>query len=380
MRATSLAWTPREGWNCPREPDRGIQLVMYFGTRSTLADGVRFAELRGVFPCAEIVGCTTSGQIGERDVRDDGVLAIALRFAHTRLRTAVVDVASMTRSRACGTALASRLDEDDLSAILILSDGLKVNGTALVAGLSGLLGPTIRIVGGLAGDGTAFVETLVGANDAPASGRVAAIGFYGSAIRFATGAAGGWDAFGPRRKITRSDGATLFELDGKPALDLYERYLGEEAANLPGSGLFFPLRIHDPVRPDHDIVRTLMSVDRSARSVSFAGDVPEGWVAQLMRANHDRLVDGASDAVRQARTTPVPGFSDTVALLVSCVGRRAVMGQRVGDEIDAVVAELEAGTKTIGFYSYGEIAPHAKTGACEFHNQMMTVAILAEAV
>jgi hypothetical protein len=130
--------------------------------------------------------------------------------------------------------------------------------------------------------------------------------------------------------MTRSRGNVLFEFDGGPALDLYERYLGEEEARgLPGSGLLFPLRIFDPERPDHDIVRTILAVDHQARSMTFAGDVPEGWTAQLMRGNFDRLAAGAAMAARQAAAqcrgengSGENRSGDQVAILVSCIGRR----------------------------------------------------------
>ena len=245
-------------------------------------------------------------------------------------------------SRACGEAIGRALAADDLAGIFVLSDGLNVNGSELVAGITGVVGPKIPLTGGLAGDGAMFEETLVGADCAPQSGQVAAIGFYGPAIRIGHGSAGGWDEFGPRRRITRSTGNVLYELDGEPALDLYERYLGEEdARGLPGTALLFPLLIRDPAQPDQDVVRTVLAIDREARSMTFAGDVPEGWVAQLMRGNFDRLAAGAAEAARQARAgLGAARDQDGLAVLVSCIGRRLLMGQRIMDEVEAAGAEL----------------------------------------
>jgi hypothetical protein len=208
---------------------------------------------------------------------------------------------------------------------------------------------------------------------------VAAVGFYGRHIRIGHGSAGGWDVFGPRRKVTRSKGNLLFELDGEPALDLYERYLGEDAKGLPGTALLFPLQIYDPNRPDHVVVRTILAVDRQARSMTFAGDVPQGWMAQLMRGNFERLAAGSAEAARQACAEIRDGNGEGVALLVSCIGRRLLMGQRIADEVEAAGVELDAGMSRLGFYSYGEISPHAVSGVCELHNQTMTVTTLREA-
>ena len=234
--------------------------------------------------------------------------------------------------------------------------------------------------GGLAGDGPHFRATLVGAGDTlPREGLVAAIGFYGSALRISHGSAGGWDAFGPIRRVTRAAGNVLQELDAAPALDLYERYLGEEAAGLPGTALLYPLRVWDPANPRHDVVRTVLGIDREARSMTFAGDVPEGWLAQLMRGGHDRLTSGAADAAQQAVAASAAAPGAQVAILVSCIGRRLLMGQGISDEIEAVTARLPPGTPRTGFYSYGEISPHAASGLCELHNQTMTVTLLSEA-
>jgi hypothetical protein len=264
--------------------------------------------------------------------------------------------------------------------VFVLSDGLNVNGSELVAGITQVIGPQISLTGGLAGDGADFKETLVGGDCAPRARVVAGIGFYGSAIRVGHGSAGGWDLFGPRRQVTRSAGNVLFELDGEPALDLYERYLGpEESKGLPGSALLFPIQVYELARPDSAVVRTVLAVDRDARSMTFAGDLPQGWTAQLMRGNFDRLAAGAADAARQARTgLKAKDEDERFSILVSCIGRRLLMGQRTTDETEAAGAELGPNTPRLGFYSYGEISPHAKSGMCELHNQTMTVTTLAE--
>jgi len=283
-------------------------------------------------------------------------------------------------SRSSGETLGRALKANDLLGVFVLSDGLNVNGSELVAGITAVVGREVPISGGLAGDGSEFGETLVGAGGPPRTHLAAAIGFYGPHVRIANGSAGGWDVFGPHRKVTRSAGNVLLELDGKPALDLYERYLGEEEAKgLPGTALLFPLQIFDPNRPDHVVVRTILSVDRDTRAMTFAGNVPEGWVTQLMRGNFDRLATVSGDAARQAATALGETNGDGVAILVSCIGRRLLMGQRITDEVEAAGAELDAGMSRLGFYSYGEISPHAASGCCELHNQNMTVTTIRQA-
>jgi hypothetical protein len=377
MRATPLHWNEGSGWN--GAPKDGADLVVYFGAREGLSCGARYRELRAMYPAAHILGCSTGGQIRDADVSDDEVAGLAFKFAATKLKLVCEEVSDPAQSRASGEALGRALMADDLAGIFVLSDGLRVHGGNLVAGITSVIGHDIPLTGGLAGDGARFTETMVSADCAPRTGIAGAVGFYGDAIRIGHGSAGGWDVFGPRRRVTRSRGNVVLELDGQPALDLYERYLdADEVKGLPGTALRFPLQIQDPQRPAHEVIRTVLAVDRDERSLTFAGDVPEGWMARLMRGNFDHLAAGAGDAARQAYAAmPKEAEGDEVSLVVSCVGRRLLMGQHITDELDAI-EEVHAGPR-LGFFSYGEIAPHAVSGRCELHNQIMTVTSIREA-
>lgn len=380
MHSQQITWNLQTGWDPHVADPDGVTLVFYFGTREVLACGERYRELREMFRSAHIVGCSTGGQINNSDVSDEGLVAAALRFDATKLRLIRQDIADASQSWACGETIGRALSANDLAGVFVLSDGLNVNGSELVNGMVSAIGPRVPLTGGLAGDGANFAETLVGGDCRPRSRMVVAVGFYGEAIRIGHGSAGGWDLFGPRRQVTRSAGNVLFELDGEPALDLYERYLGpEDSKGLPGSALLFPIQVHNAEQPDSAVVRTVLAVDHQSRSMTFAGDVPQGWTAQLMRGNFDRLAEGAADAARQARAgLNVPEQEHQFSILVSCIGRRLLMGQRTSDETEAAAAELGSHTLRLGFYSYGEISPHAKSGICELHNQTMTVTSFAE--
>lgn len=379
MHVMPLNWTAAAGWQPEGLSREAPDLVLYFGSRQSLADPAPFDALKISCPHAHIMCCTTGGQIQNDTIVDDNINGIALKFDATRLRAVSQRVTDATDSRRCGEAIGKALAAGDLAGVFVLSDGLHVNGSELVAGVASQVGAA-PITGGLAGDGSEFVETLVGLDHQPESRVVAAIGFYGSAVKFGHGSAGGWDVFGPKRRITRSKGNVLLELDGRPALDLYKRYLGEdEVKGLPGSALLFPLQIHDPAHPEHEIVRTVLAVDRDVKSMTFAGDMPEGWVAQLMRGTFHRLADGAATAAAEAREALKNSRdNDGVAILISCIGRRLLMGQRSLEEIEAAGAALGSHLHRLGFYSYGEISPHAASGICDLHNQTMTVTTITE--
>lgn len=380
MHASQLYWTDVMGWAADGEPPRSADLVLYFGSRAMLSNRGHQDALRDRFPSARLLGCSTGGQMAEGDVDDERLSALALHFDRTRLEFAEATVEEPEQSRAAGLAIGTQLAAPDLAGVFVLSDGLHVNGSALVEGIASAVGPGVPLSGGLAGDGAAFTETLVGAASRPRSGAVAAVGFCGDAIQFGHGSGGGWDVFGPKRKVTKARGNVLYEVDGRPALDLYKLYLGpEESQKLPGSALLFPMRVYDPRHAHHAVVRTVLAVDGKNGSMTFAGDVPEGWTAQLMRGSFGRLCAGAAEAAQQALASmSTPPSGDSAAILISCIGRRLLMGQRIDEEIEAVTAELPRGSRPIGFYSYGEISPHGESGRAQLHNQTMTVTLMSE--
>lgn len=373
MRVSQLAWTPGQGWEDMRPSDdlSRADFVLYFFGPGVPDLAARLAELQARFPGAPLVGCSTGGEIIGEEVFDGSLVASAVSFDATPVRIGTVEIGG-DESRAVGRRLAAELPGDGLRALFILSDGTRINGSDLIRGLQEILGADVTITGGLAGDGADFKVTHVGAGDQPRPGRVAAIGLYGDAVTVGHGSYGGWQPFGPERRITGSAGNVLHTLDNQPALDLYKRYLGDLVPELPGSALLFPLRI---VRPDGgEVVRTVVGTDDATNAMVFAGDVPEGSVAQLMRASFEKLIDGAGEAAGMAAAPQ----GTHLAILVSCIGRKLVLGQRVAEEVESAAEILGGGARTLGFYSYGEISPHARTGACELHNQTMTITTIGE--
>jgi hypothetical protein len=375
MKLEQRIWSAETGWRVlhnegPIKPS----LVMFFAAPGTCDDGRRFAELKAAYPSIPVVGCTTGGEIAaDAEVYDDSIVATAIEFERTAVAVAEVALGVGESSLDAGKRLAAALPAHGLNGIFVLSDGTRVNGSELVAGLQHVLGPDIALTGGLAGDGARFVSTQVGLNANPAPGRLAAVGFYGDSIRFGYGTMGGWEPIGPERLITRSEGNVLFDLDGQPALELYKTYLGPEAANLPASALLCPLRIYPPGQPEASLVRTILAIDPERHAMTFAGDVPEGYVAQVTIGHFDKLVAGAGRAAERAAMADAK-----LAILVSCIGRKLLMGQQIADEVDAVAEALGPDCRLTGFYSYGEIAPLENSPLCDLHNQTMTITTIAE--
>jgi hypothetical protein len=364
---------------------QSAQLVLVFGATTALQDTRSVAAIRQFYPAAHILGCSTAGEISGAQVSDDSMVATAIHFEHTEVRTSQFSLGASPDSLQAGEYLARALPhsvgaegggcEQRLAHVLVLSDGLSVNGSDLVRGLMQNLPMGVAVTGGLAGDGPRFGETLVFKGDTPEKGAIAAVGLYGNRLKVGFGSLGGWDPFGPERLVTRAEENVLFELDGRPALGLYKQYLGEHASGLPATALLFPLSVR--VTPgEAPLVRTILAVDEQKQSMTFAGDVPQGSHARLARANVDRLVEGAVGAARASR--PANAVAPELAILISCVGRKLVLKQRVEEEVEGVRDILGEQAVVTGFYSYGEIAPFSLGGRAELHNQTMTITTFAE--
>jgi hypothetical protein len=380
MHSKSLVYRPATGWggDLPAQLDSPNTLVLAFAAPRYAADPAPFDQLSRAFPNSLLIGCSSSGEIAGNDVHDDSVSVAVTRFDHSGLRQASTVVTDAADSFHAGARLAAQLASRELRAVFVLADGLGVNGSALVDGLSRHLGAGVVVTGGLAGDGSAFQRTWVLNGSHGEGRRVSAVGFYGQRLRVGHGCDGGWLDFGPERRITRAEGTVLYELDDKPALALYKTYLGDLAAKLPGSALLFPLSVRLARSGLRPVVRTILGIDEATQSMTFAGDMPHGAIARLMRTSVDRLVGSAEDAIAHA-LLDLPTSAPVLAVSVSCVGRRLVMGERTDEEAEAVADQLPSGSAHAGFYSYGEIAPANGSAHAELHNQTMTVTVFAEA-
>lgn len=379
MNIDQAKYTTATGWQLSKNQidlERNCHVVLAFGNRHLISDEAVFNSIRKKYSSAHILICSTSGEISGTEVNDDTITLTAIQFDNTVVRAASINIKDIeNNSYDAGKHLATALQGDDLVNIFVVSDGHLVNGSELVSGLQHHLSKETILTGGLAGDGADFQKTLVGLNTLPIEGEIAAIGFYSKQLLVNYGSMGGWDPFGPHRLITKSIGSTLYEVDGKPALDIYKRYLGEYADELPGSALLFPLSIRQR-GCDRSVVRTILSINEEEKSLTFAGNMPEGAHAQLMKANFDRLIEGASNAAQHSienhRNNP------DLAILISCVGRKLVLGMRIDEEVEAVKDTYGDNTVITGFYSYGEIAPSFQFKECELHNQTMTITTLTE--
>jgi hypothetical protein len=352
-------------------------LILVFACRGLLSTTPLIAQMKKEYPLAIITGCSTSGEINGVNVNDNSFVATAIKFEKTNIKYHQVKISNFENSIQAGEELLKGLLDKDLKHVFVLSEGLQVNGTELVQGMRNQLPEGVNATGGLAGDGAEFKETLVISNDGSAeSGLITAVGFYGDHIQIGYGSLGGWDSFGIERSVTKSQGNVVYEIDNSPALELYKSFLGKKADELPASGLLFPLSMRSKDN-DEPIVRTILAVDEEDQSMTFAGDIPEGSYVKLMKANIDRLINGAEDAAKVS-IHPLIENSAELAILISCVGRKLVLKQMVEEEVEAVQEIVGDHATLTGFYSYGEMAPFLTGTQCELHNQTMTITTFKE--
>ncbi len=378
MDLKTYEYVHQSGWSNALDPamDSEQTLVIVFGPSSLATSHPALNELFRTYPSARFVGCSTAGEIFGSRIQDDSLAVAIIRFEHATLQLSCAPITA-EGSYAAGESISRQLLSPGLRTVFVLSDGLQVNGSELLRGIGSVLPRTITVFGGLAADADRFSRTWIIKDRALQSGCVSAVGLYGDGLRIGHGSKGGWDSFGVERLVTRSDRNVLYELDGQPALQLYKEYLGDRADGLPATGLLFPLALRTGDDVEDRLVRTILAVDEAAQSLTFAGDIPQGSYAQLMHANFDRLIEGAGQAALSAILKNTDGAA-TLAVAISCVGRRLILGQRAEEETEATLEILPPGTQQIGFYSYGEISPFAD-GRCDLHNQTMTLTTISEA-
>jgi hypothetical protein len=379
MKTEQSIYSEARGWVKKSDNHLGnlAKLVFLFGHKDLLKNQLHIDYVRSLYPLAEVVGCSTSGEIFNEEVYNNNIICTAVWFENTQIEIAREQVDSMDDSTKVGHNLAERLDKEGLVHIMILSEGLNINGSELTNGINDKLNNRISVTGGLAGDQANFSETVIVHNRAGEKNLVLAIGFYGHHLKIGYGSVGGWDSFGVDREVTRSKGNILYEVDGQPALDLYKKYLGVHVADLPASALLFPISFR-PNNSETAIVRTVLSINEADGSMVFAGDIPQGENIRLMKANANRLIDGASDAAEMSRVS-LRNSDPDLAVLISCVGRKLVLKQKVEEELEVIREVLGNDTTITGFYSYGEISPTKPFEQhCELHNQTMTITLFKE--
>ncbi|WP_338413520.1 FIST C-terminal domain-containing protein [uncultured Sphaerotilus sp.] len=383
MELATHVYQPGSGWATPPDArlDSPNTLVLVFGAAdslATLAEDSPLAALARTLPRSLFASAATHTIAHARQARDEALVVCIARFDHTALRRLHVGLSPALGSEAAGQQLAhALLDTPGLTGVLVLADGMEVNGPELVRGLSAALPDDLPIAGGMGAAGTRLARTWSMHTDGPPQGSACVIGLYGPRLRMARSCRGGSIGFGQRRLVTRAQGHTVEEIDGRPALQLYRQYLGRYASGLPAAASHFPLTVFRETGDLQGVIRYVLGIDNERQTIDVAGDIPTGSLVQLSRAGRSELLEGAFHAARDLGDA-LPADVPVLALVVSCVGRRHVLGEQTEEELEPVASLLQPGSALAGFYSFGEIS--AGVGErCEMHNMTLTLAALWEA-
>ena len=379
MRVTQNLWMSGQGWRDRWEDGAelppGRSFILAMGDGEVWEDRTWREELRGLFPEVSLVGCSAAGEIEGEALREGVVAVTALSFDATTVRVISTSLEALEGSFRAGHFLGRALEAPHLRHVLVLTDGITVQGADFAQGLSEALPEGVRASGGMAGDGARSQCTTLLEGDILAPGRALALGFYGPSLGVGCGVFGGWSPFGPPRTVSRSQGAFLAELDGRNALDLLRQYVGDEVLD-DERLMSFPLGVCDD-QGKVVAVRALFRADLHGRRVVTVGEIPEGTRVRFLRGSAESVLDGAREAARASLESL--GRAPEWALAVGCYGRKCFLGPRAEEEILEVAGALGGSVPLAGFLSYGELAPVSGMGrGCLFHNETMTVTAFAE--
>jgi len=375
MQLNQYTYNNTNGWNkiLDNSLDSNNTLVLIFASPDISFVIQPINELIDIFPNSKFMGCSTAGEIIGNSISKDRFVVQIIKFEKSRLELAHIKITNSSKSQDIGKQLIDKIDKKDLKYIFILGTSLHINGSQFTAGISSIDLKDVVITGGFAGDDQLFENTWVLIDKKPSYDFVSALGIYGEELYIGYGAKDGCNQLGIRREVTHSYENILYTLDNQSALELYKYYLGKRANGLPGTGLIFPLGVYIDGKIK---IRTLIGINEKEDYLIFTGDISEGSTVTLLKSNLDSLIQSAKDASKRIKfdnkiSTPL------LCISVSCIGRKEILGQRIEDEIEAIIDELPKDTEQIGFYSYGEISLNS-LGKCDLYNHTMSLTLIGE--
>lgn len=372
-----MKFTPDGGWEELRHDqveNYEIQLVLAFGAFSLFKQDEIYIFIRNQFPMASILFNSSAGEIIGTQTNENSVSVTAIQFEKSKIKTAITDISTCKNSFDAGYYLTRAFDPVGLKNVLLICDSTKVNASQLVFSMQKYFPKDVMITGGLAAPADQQ-ESLIGLNNKPESGKIAAIGFYGNSIQVSFGNMSGWQPFGPERTITRSKDCTVFEAGGIPILEIYNLYLRDKAYRIPVSEMLFPIA----VRFDENsfpVIRTIKSVNEGDFSITYAGSVPEGARITLLRSTREQLIEGAKSSAEM--TLQGMSHHPELAIVISCSERKRMLEERLNEEIQAVTKIFGNDTALTGFYAPGEISPASIDLKSELFNQSVIITALSE--
>lgn len=343
--------------------------------------------VRSVSGEALVVGSSTAGEITTNGpAKKHSVAIMGIKSDDTKF---YADVGENIKddARRAGKEAADKVKNKaggKLDAFMMFPDVLVGNGADIVRGALDSLGEHFPVVGGASGDDFEFKKTYQYLNDRVYSGVVLGLGIVGN-FKIGIGVKHGWIPVGRALKVTKSDGAVLHELEGRPAISIYEDYFGEEESKVLKTDTLAKLAITYPLGmkfegSDEMLIRDPITVDEKG-SITCAAEIPINSEIQLMVGSREEAVKVAKVAAKNA-IDQLDGLKPQAAIIFNCIARSKLFGDRSGEEISAIQEEIGADLPLLGFYTYGEQAPLGgevrNIAKCNpaFHNETVVICVL----
>lgn len=347
------------------------------------------AGVRSVSGNALLVGSSTAGEITtDGPAKKHSVAVMAIRSDTVKFYGGLGEGIAKSPYDAGKEAAdnVKKQSSETLRAFMMISDVLVGNGAETVRGVLASLGEHFPIVGGASGDDFKFEKTYQHLNDKVYSGAVVGFGWVGD-FAFGIGVKHGWIPVGTMKKVTKSAGSVVHELDGKPAISIYEEYFGEKEASVLKTETLAKLAITYPLGmkvegSDEMLIRDPITVDEHG-SITCAAEIPMNSDIQLMIGSREEAVKVAEEAANNA-VGQLDGAKPKAVIIFNCIARNKLFGEHSGDEIDAIQRAVGASTPLIGFYTYGEQAPLGgevrNIEKCNpaFHNETVVIAVIGD--
>ena len=314
---------------------------------------------------ASLIGASTAGEFTDEQAGEGGIVVTAIASDEMIFYTGIGHGLSDDLHGAVEEAAAQIPDEqaDHPHRVGInLHDGLTGRGEE-IAMLAYQQFP-IPFSGGSAGDDIALEETFVFHNDQIATDSIV-LAVIGSEKPFALGVEHGHEPVSEPLAVTEADGSVVHELDGKPAFAAFadavddvaqERYGIDPHAVEAGDEEFVELltRFQFGIKSGGDDykVRWAGPTPSTDGPMAFATTIPEGTELTVMDSSRDNQIEAA----RQSAENTLGAMADAElagALVFGCACQGAILGERFGESVDEMTAEL--GVPLAGFQTYGEI-------------------------
>lgn len=357
--------------------------IMLFASPTVYNQEELVTALKSLDPSVVVIGCSTAGEITSAGGSLDSSVALMTIFADQMKFVSGIGNNIKEDARGAGKELAQSIMGIDGKprAAIVLPDGLAGNGADIVRGVLDVFGQDFMVAGGSAGDDYLFKQTYEYYGDKVVSGSVVGVGLYGN-FAFGVGVRHGWIPIGSSRIATKSEGNVLYELDGKPAIQIYEENFGKErnlvdkTEPLARLAITYPLGIPAPNK-DGYLIRDPITVDDRG-AITCAAEIPQGSEVSIMIGSTEEAIDAAEDAARKA-LAQVEGRPIRAAFLFNCIARKKLLMAKKQTEIDRIQGILGKDVPLIGFYTYGEQAPlGGEIITCSFHNETDVIFLLAE--